>query len=55
MKTLKTLLVAAAIVGAPAAAFSQCMGMKERQTTMSCAPGTALDTATGQCVADATS
>lgn len=56
MKTFSTLLVAAIVAGAPGLALAQgCDYTKQRQTTMSCAPGTALNAATGQCVAETTS
>ena len=55
MKTFKTLLVAAALVGAPGLAMAECNWGKTQQTTMSCAPGTTLDASTGLCVAEVTS
>lgn len=55
MKTVKTLLAAAALVGAPGLAMAECGWGKAQQTTMSCAPGTVLDASTGQCVAETTS
>ena len=56
MKTFKTLLVAGALFGAPGLALAEgCGYMKERQATMTCAPGTSLDAKTGTCVAEATS
>ena len=47
---MKTLIVALVLGIAPAAAFAQCSG----STTMSCAPGTTYDAATGTCVATTT-
>ena len=56
MKAIKTLIVAGALAGAPGLALAQgCNWTKQQQTTMSCAPGTTLDAATGQCVSEATS
>ncbi len=56
MTAIKTLFVAGALVAAPGLALAQgCNWTKQQQTTMSCAPGTALDAETGQCVAEATS
>ncbi|WGH79018.1 hypothetical protein [Jannaschia ovalis] len=56
MKTMKTLLVAAVLTGAPGLALAQgCNWMKDRQATMSCAPGSVFDHESGTCVAEATS
>ncbi|CTQ32405.1 hypothetical protein [Jannaschia rubra] len=56
MTQFKTLLAAAALAGAPGMALAEgCNWTKPDQVTMSCAPGTVLDAASGTCVAEATS
>lgn len=55
MTKWKTLIAAAALVAAPAAAFAEgCSWMKERTAQITCAPGTTLDHESGTCVANPT-
>ena len=55
MKMTKTLLAAAILAGAPAFAMAACNYGAQREATITCAPGTTLDTTTGACVAETTS
>ena len=55
MKTTKTLLAAAILAGTPALAMAACDYSGHREATVTCAPGTTLDTSTGSCVAETTS
>ncbi|MEM7487907.1 MAG: adenylosuccinate lyase [Pseudomonadota bacterium] len=51
MKTVKTVLAAAVLMSAPGLAMAyECNWSKEQTAQISCAPGTALDEATGTCV-----
>ena len=54
MNSLRTILAAAALMVAPGLAMAECSWSKGEQVTMSCAPGTSLDAASGTCVADVT-
>ncbi|MEM9797367.1 MAG: adenylosuccinate lyase [Pseudomonadota bacterium] len=56
MKTMKTLVAAAVLIGAPGLAMAEgCNYLKERQANISCAPGTTFDASTGTCVAEVSS
>ncbi|WP_298433892.1 hypothetical protein [uncultured Jannaschia sp.] len=51
MKTVKLVLAAAILTGAPGLALAQgCSYGKQQSAQMSCAPGTTLNAETGTCV-----
>jgi hypothetical protein len=52
---IKTLLAAFILTAAPGLAFAECSWGSSHQVTMSCADGTAWDSASQTCVATATS
>ena len=55
MSKLKTLVAAAAITAAPAAAFAEgCAWHQDRQANITCAPGSTYDAGAGTCVANPT-
>lgn len=54
-KIVTFLIAATVLAGAPGFAMAQGCAYTERQATMSCAPGTVLDAASGACIAEATS